>query len=637
FGVISYYNSDQFSLTGFLSALILGLAGGVFLSNQFSKKKEVLTQKKPSHKEKDKKTENEQSQKTNETHKSDGKSVRKQTRELETIQSLTDAFASVRKTPELCSFITEKFRQILDAVFCNIYLINENQQYVFMSGNSSGNNSKSFKMEFFAIQKPPYGQLKTENHLVLKNNNENDFLQKRFNSELIKVYGAFTIKSQETIIGFLELGFNAEDKLNEDDMNLISTLIKSASIALVNSRLYKKLIDERDRLKKIMANMSDGVMAIDEKNTITSFNRAAELITGYPKNEVIGKTCCEFFQGLEKKTNQLEPGEERITCTSIGCLFKLGYGPSENPIKTEHIVTTPHGKEKILDFSTNIESDELSDKITFVSVFRDVSKIKELERLRSDFIDTISHELRTPLTSIKGYVSTLLHPKATFSPEEMKDFLKIINEESDRLNRMVNDLLEASQLQKSILEIKMTHFNINEFIGEIVRIKDATTSIHDIEMELDDEAVVNGDPKQMKFVFQHLIDNAIKYSPTGGRIKLSTYSQNPDKVTIMIEDEGIGIPADHRDKIFNLFHRVDNRSTRRIYGVGLGLYIAKKIIEAHGRKIWVESGLGGGATFVFSLKKFDDKEKTISLDAVELDKYREVTLQQKETSTENNS
>jgi two-component system phosphate regulon sensor histidine kinase PhoR len=269
------------------------------------------------------------------------------------------------------------------------------------------------------------------------------------------------------------------------------------------------------------------------------------------------------------------------------------------PINSEHILTTPDGNRITLEFTTTLDSD----KSSIVSVFKDISKIKELEKLRADFIDTISHELRTPLTSIKGYISTLLHPRANFKQEEITDFLKIINEEANRLNRMINDLLESSKLQKDALEVKLQPVEITGIINELLKKRQARTTIHTFVTDFEFQGNVIADSQQIQFVLNHLIENAIKFSPDGGKILISTSSTNEDNATVMIEDQGIGIPDDQKDKIFDMFHRVDNRSTRKIYGPGLGLYIARKIIEAHGKNIWVESGLKGGTKFVFNLSR----------------------------------
>jgi signal transduction histidine kinase len=232
---------------------------------------------------------------------------------------------------------------------------------------------------------------------------------------------------------------------------------------------------------------------------------------------------------------------------------------------------------------------------------RDISREREEEEQRSTFVSVISHELQTPIAIIKGYASTLARSDAVLHPEALHTRLKAIEEEADRLNKLVGNLLYASRIQAGGLQMDVTPLDLApliERVAERLRVKNPEAAIAlDLPAHL---PTVLADRERIEEVLQNLLDNAIKYSPGKARITVSCRATS-DEVVVSISDQGMGISLREQSEIFERFQRAGNSKSSAIQGAGLGLYICRAIVEAHGGRIWVESTLHSGSTFSFSL------------------------------------
>jgi GAF domain-containing protein len=229
-------------------------------------------------------------------------------------------------------------------------------------------------------------------------------------------------------------------------------------------------------------------------------------------------------------------------------------------------------------------------------------ELKEFDRLKDEFVSNVSHELRTPLTCVKGYVDLMLSDTLGAITEEQRAALQLVAERSDALLRLVNSML---LFQQPRLEPQVMPVSLQTVAEQAMKTAEATLTKAGLTMQADlpaDLPPVLGDPNRLLEVFENLLSNAIKFSPGGGRITVRLEDRN-EFVQVAISDTGIGIPADELDKIFVRFYQVDSSTTRRFGGVGLGLAIAKRIVEAHGGRIWAESELGKGSTFYFTIPK----------------------------------
>lgn len=243
-------------------------------------------------------------------------------------------------------------------------------------------------------------------------------------------------------------------------------------------------------------------------------------------------------------------------------------------------------------------------------VFHDITEIKKLEQVRKDFVANVSHELKTPVTSIKGFTETLLDG-AKEDKETLEHFLRIILEESDRLQSLILDLLELSKIEQQGYTLAIRDVNMSQLLEEMLPILCQKAEEKEIELilePLEKEITIDGDYYRLKQIFINLISNAISYSLQGGRVTISM-KEGLNSVAVSISDTGIGIAQEEIPRIFERFYRVDKARSRNSGGTGLGLAIVKHLVEAHKGKISVESKLGKGTTFTIELHKTFPKEK----------------------------
>ncbi len=253
------------------------------------------------------------------------------------------------------------------------------------------------------------------------------------------------------------------------------------------------------------------------------------------------------------------------------------------------------------------------DNLHLVDETRKVEALRELDRMKSELLSTVSHELRTPLASIKGYATTLLTHEAKLGRADRREFLEIIDSESDRLRELIENLLEASRLEAGMLRIDRAPARLEPVAQEVLRKLALSSATHELLLDWPEDHDVQADTRRLYQVMQNLVSNAMKYSPNGGRITLSG-AFSPRELTVSIADEGVGLPARELDRIFDRFHRVGGEVSRRVGGTGLGLAICRGLVEAHGGRIWAESdGEGQGSTFSFTLPRYPLGEATSSL------------------------
>jgi signal transduction histidine kinase len=241
------------------------------------------------------------------------------------------------------------------------------------------------------------------------------------------------------------------------------------------------------------------------------------------------------------------------------------------------------------------------DNGTFVGriwTLRDVSSQRELDRLKDDFVATVSHELRTPLTSMMGFLQMIRDGEAGELNPEQERFLSIVYRSSERLQRLVGDLLFVSRLDSGGLQLQLQPVYIDEVLREAVETVDGIVRSHDLKLstELGPVPPVDADRERVSQLFANLLSNAVKFTPAGGEIVARTYSRN-GVVVAEVEDTGIGIPEGEQDRLFQRFFRSSTASAQAIPGTGLGLVISKAIAEAHGGAIHVRSSPGTGTCF----------------------------------------
>jgi two-component system phosphate regulon sensor histidine kinase PhoR len=234
----------------------------------------------------------------------------------------------------------------------------------------------------------------------------------------------------------------------------------------------------------------------------------------------------------------------------------------------------------------------------------DIAQLRKLERIRSEFLGNVSHELRTPIFSIQGFIETLLDG-AVDDASVNRDFLEKAHRQAARLNDLLNDLIEISRIESGDMKMSFRYFDVAEFLSGIVAEMREPAARKSISVELAPGGTagrrVFGDRDRLKQVMINLVDNAVKYTEPGGKVVCRAGVEG-DRVVLSVEDSGCGIPAEHLERIFERFYRVDRDRSREVGGTGLGLAIVKHIVEAHGGSVSVSSTVGKGSTFSFELK-----------------------------------
>lgn len=382
-----------------------------------------------------------------------------------------------------------------------------------------------------------------------------------------------------------------------NDRQVLAAFADQAAIAVHNARLYQGLLAEKRHLDTIIENSADGVMILDGQWRIQTTNRALEQMLGRHRSEITGRTCSEI---LQLTTPQGTP-----ICTGDCPLESLGPGP--HPY-VEGVHATPDGRRIHLGITYSVLRAPDGSLREAIANVRDITRMKEAEEVKSTFVSIVSHELKTPVAIIKGYAGTLRREDAHWDPQTLRQGLLVIEEESDRLDGLISNLLEASRIQAGALTLNPAPLDLAGLARKLAAEFGPQTEQHTLEIDLPaDLPPVWADYERIRMVLSNLLSNAIKYSPHGGTIRIGGWAEQ-NRVVVYVADPGIGIPDSEFEHIFERFYRVDNRMSRTTAGTGLGLYLCKAIVEAHGGEIWVQSQVGQGATFFFSLPRREGED-----------------------------
>jgi PAS domain S-box-containing protein len=376
--------------------------------------------------------------------------------------------------------------------------------------------------------------------------------------------------------GVIALNFVEAKAFRDDEKALLTALAAQCGLALERAALNATL-QERADAASVLAHVGDGVFRLDRSDRITLWNRGAEVLTGISQEEALGFRIQELFGGWE----ELHP---RIAVTDV----PLAFG------RREAVPAAISGRERWL----AISGVETGDGVVYA--FRDVTDAERLEKARRDFLATLSHELRTPLAAVFGATKTLLHRE--LDAAMTTTLLRVIDSESERLGRILDDILAASRLDHGAVELETTSCDVVELTQGLIELERARTPDGTV-LLLDEHGEIPAvacDPVKLRQVLLNLIDNAIKYSPDGGTVRV-TLVPDGDVVRISVADEGLGIPADEQERIFEKFYRLDPDLSRGVGGTGLGLYISRELItRMHGR-LSVGSEQGRGSVFTVEI------------------------------------
>jgi two-component system phosphate regulon sensor histidine kinase PhoR len=346
-------------------------------------------------------------------------------------------------------------------------------------------------------------------------------------------------------------------------------------------------IDAKAQQQVLFNSMLEGLLLLDRNRKIYLANRAFKNLFGL-KIELRGKTVMEAL-----RVHELADLVERAEAEKQVLDYELKL---------------PDLSERWLQVNAAVINNSAGEREGTILVFHDLTRLKQLERTRQEFVANVSHELRTPLSLIKGYVETLLDG-ARNNPEVAERFLKIIERNTQRLDLLIQDLLTISALESERIKLKLQPVELRPLVEKIFSDLKPPADNKNIEL-LDElpELTATADVNRLEQVLANLVDNAIKYGRAQGRVTVGGKKLDDGKLEIFVQDDGPGIPAESLDRVFERFYRVDKARSRDQGGTGLGLSIVKHIVQAHGGEVWVKSELGKGATFFFTLPATEMKK-----------------------------
>lgn len=392
-----------------------------------------------------------------------------------------------------------------------------------------------------------------------------------------------------------------------DDRLILKSFADYAAIAVNNAQLYEAAVTERGRLDALLESSGDGIMVLRPDLSIERLNRALASLTGWTADEAVGRQHDDVIVWARQSSDMtlaqaIEQGwPSRESGAALGraaATSRTLYVEGELRRRNGSVVSVGITYAPLLGRNGRL--------LNIISTVRDITRFREADVLKDTFISVVSHELKTPVSIIKGYAETLRRPEARRNPALVEEMLESITEESDRLARLVDDLLDASRLQAGGLPFRDVEDVDLRFIARRVVERYAPQSAqHQLVLDFtpaDDFPTVRGDPQRLEQVLDNLVSNAIKYSPHGGVVEIKGKASAVE-VIISVRDEGVGIPLEEQERIFTRFHRVVSPETRAVSGTGLGLYLTRAIVQAHGGRCWVDSIPGQGATFYVALPR----------------------------------
>jgi PAS domain S-box-containing protein len=406
---------------------------------------------------------------------------------------------------------------------------------------------------------------------------------------------AAPILSKNRVLGIIVVGSRKAHRFTSREIRLLTALGAQLGAALENAELYYELARDKAYIENLVENAGDAIVSTDTGDRVLTWNRAAEVIFGYSKDEATGSSF-----------NIVMPPERSRELEEIRLKLEV-TGPMRN------LETRRRRKDgTVFDVALAVSplKDEGGRVIGFLHIVKDITeknryerRLKELDRMKSDFVSSVSHELRTPLTAIKGSVDNMVDGILGPVTEKQARYLARINANADRLARLISDLLDLSKIEAGRIELKPAVVEVSSIINEVADSLRgiAADKLIRIENNGAEPIQVWADRDKVIQILTNLIGNAVKFTPPHGRVAIAAHEREDGWVKIAVEDNGPGIPADEAGKIFDKFYQAQQPNKVNVKGTGLGLAISKSLVELHGGSIGYQRGTDGGSVFSFTL------------------------------------
>jgi two-component system phosphate regulon sensor histidine kinase PhoR len=516
--------------------------------------------------------------------------LREEVDQLRMLHDISRQLLSNYNYDQIINIFFDIVKELINYNFCILYLFKE--------------NLNSFQAsEFRGVDDKDLERFKPDIEIIRWVLNEgrwtNVSLPMQSESEDKEFFSILPLQGANKNLGFLLIATDAAHNIfTQSNMNHLSFIASQTALALENQGLYSKLRQSRDYIGNILESINNGIVIIDMADRITQLNKNATAMLGLPSADIIGFRYQEVLPG--KLIKMIDEVRQRALADGFAFETLFEYSPA----KDFHVP---------LGINSSLLLDDNADRIGTIIVFRNMFVLKELDRLRqldelkSEFVSNVSHELRSPLSVIKSYVEAMLDQVDPVDYQTQREFLSVIDDETDRLTDLVNDLLDISRIESGNFEIDRSRIHLNEIMSIVMRGIEDKSRKHQIVADIPDNLPdLWADKDKMVQVFLNLLDNAIKFSPAGGKVVVKAGLKR-EMVKCEIIDQGIGIAKKNIPRIFDKFFRVDNSDAYEIPGTGLGLPIVKHIVESHGGKISVISQPDTGSTFNIFFPFVEDK------------------------------
>jgi len=401
-----------------------------------------------------------------------------------------------------------------------------------------------------------------------------------------------TMEAEGRVVGYAAAyGPRVESDFTSEDRETLLTLANQGAAALRNESLYREAEGERATLRDIVGHSTDGIYTVGPDRAVRSWNPAMVSLTGYSEEEAVGQKCFNLLRARDG---------EGVDMCAADCPILAAAKSGQEEVRDASVLNKDgvarwirYAHAPIVGADGEMDAD--------VVVVRDVTRERQTDELKADFVASVSHELRTPLTPIKGFLMTLLREDRDFTQDRRHEYYKLMLVQSQRLERLIEDLLEVTRLETGAGLVDSTPIDAIDLVRQVVDRFTSEDPERVVTVIAPNHAVYcRGDWMRTDQVLANLLSNALRYSPAHEPVEVRLLPQGRE-VVFEVRDSGPGISLDEQSRIFERFQRGGHYLTREQGGAGLGLYLAKRLVEAMGGRIWVSSRLGSGSVFAFAL------------------------------------
>ena len=522
------------------------------------------------------------------------------TRELAALLAISQTATQSLETEKILSDTLDKSLEILDFDVGYIRTLDAGKKNLIVRV-ARGLSSPEFLSTSFPMDSPDpiVGKIvfKTQKPYIGTDIRKDPMFQARtMEKEGVISLAMVPIVSKQRAMGFIAVGSKKFHKFTKREVRLLVAFSSQLGSALENAQLYDEVNKEKAYIENLVDNAGDAIISTDVEDRILTWNHGAEVIFGYSKEETVGQSLTILLPS--HRAGELEEIRDKVRITGVIRNLEVRRIRKDGIIIEASLAVSP-----IRDKDDNV--------IGFLHLARDVTekkryeqRLKELDKMKSAFVSNVSHELRTPLTAIKASADNMLDRLIGDLNAKQVGYLTRIKSNSDRLARLINDLLDLSTIEAGKIDLRPANIPL------VTLVKEAAESLRPVAAEkLINLTVMSADPGVIAWadrdkviqVLMNLIGNALKFTPTRGEVTVAVAKNSAAWMQISVTDTGPGIPAEEVNKVFGRFYQIGQAGTQKTQGTGLGLAISKALVEMHGGKIWVESEAGKGSTFSFTL------------------------------------